>query len=340
LAKKNVPVIVFIDEIDALGRKRSQDGETSSSEKDATLNELLVQLDGFKTETGVFVMGATNRLDLLDKALIRPGRIDKRIFINLPDESTRLQIIKMYLKGKPYNTETIDISELVQMTNGYSCAELENILNEAMLFAIRNRQTQIEWEDLQNVMDKMSVGWQPTKTLMTEETIEKIAIHEMGHAIVGFLSKSHSKLTKVVINPHSPTSPGYTMFEPSSHVIHSKESLFEHVMILLAGRLAEEEFFGVSSSTTGARDDLEKALELAKQMIEDYGMGDTLIYPKMSEKYVEKMDEQVFLLVEEAKQKTKDIIDKNKIYIQIGANILKTNKKLTFKELEAIFENK
>jgi cell division protease FtsH len=200
LARDNSPCVIFIDEIDAIGRKRSSDSESSSSERDNTLNELLINLDGFKTNHGLFLIGATNRIDLLDPALLRPGRIDKKIFIGLPDSNTRESIISIHLEGKPYNYHTINIKDLVDFTAGLSGAQIENLLNEAMLNALRDNRTVMEYLDIDLVMNKMMVGWQPNQHQFTPDILDRIAIHEMGHAIVGYFSKHHSKVSKVIIN--------------------------------------------------------------------------------------------------------------------------------------------
>jgi len=326
LAKDCVPCIIFIDEIDALGRKRSNDGETSGNERDNTLNELLVALDGFKNTTGVFVIGATNRADLLDPALMRPGRIDKRIFIGNPDTSTRRSILNIHSKGKPHDQSVI-FDEIVDTTNGLSGAQIENLLNEAMLNALRNDKQQYSIDDVDEVLNKMMVGWQPNEHQYTTDIIDQIAIHELGHAVVGLLSKHHSKMTKVVINLSSPKNPAYTIFEGSSNNILTREALFEHLMILLAGRIAEEVFYGVSVST-GAINDFEEALKLAERMVCYYGMGKKLIYPSMSEKYKEMIDTEVSTVIHEAYGYAEFILRNSKDLITEGAEILKRDKVL------------
>lgn len=339
LAKKNAPCIVFIDEIDAIGRARSNDGESSNNERDSTLNELLVSLDGFKTETGVFLMGATNRVDLLDPALIRPGRIDKRIYIGPPDSITREAIISIHLKGKPYDANSIKIKDLVDLTAGLSGAQIENLLNEAMLNALRYNRVQMEYSDIDGIINKIMVGWQPTEHQFSTDIIERICIHEMGHAIVGFLSKHHSKVSKVVINLSAPTSPGYTMFETSTSIIYTRESLFEHLMILLAGRIAEEVFYDVSV-TTGAINDFEEAFKLAEKMIIYYGMGNNLIYPSSSDKYKEKIDNEVVALINDAYRMAQVIVKNTKDLIKECAVILKSEKLLKIDELTKIIDEK
>jgi len=326
LAKDNVPCIIFIDEMDALGRKRSGDGETSGNERDNTLNELLVALDGFKNTSGVFVIGATNRADLLDSALMRPGRIDKRIFIGNPDTSTRRAILNIHSRGKPHD-ETVLFDSIVEVTNGLSGAQIENLINEAMLNALRNNRNKYTIDDVDEVLNKMMVGWQPNEHQYSTDIIDQIAIHELGHAVVGLLSKHHSKMTKVVINLSSPKNPAYTIFEGSSNNILTREALFEHLMILLAGRIAEEVFYGVSVST-GAINDFEEALKLAERMVCYYGMGKKIIYPSMSEKYKEMIDTEVSTIINDAYGYAEFIVRNSKDLITEGAEILKTDKVL------------
>jgi ATP-dependent metalloprotease FtsH len=338
LAKENIPCIIFVDEIDALGRKRSSDGESSSNERDNTLNALLVELDGFKNNTGIFLAAATNRIDLLDNALIRPGRIDKKIHIGLPDITTRSEIIKIHINGKPYD-ESVVLNEIVEITEGLSGAQIENLLNEAMLNALRLNKTVFNYSDFDLVMNKMLVGWQPTEHQFTSDIIDHIAIHEMGHAIVGILSKHHSKMSKVVINLSSPRSPGYTIFEKSLSNIYTREALFEHLMILLAGRIAEEVFYGVSV-TTGAINDFEEALKLAEKMIIYYGMGKNVIYPNNSEKYKEMIDTDVIELINDAYKLSLMIMEHCKDLIFETSEILKRDKLLKAETLNKIITEK
>jgi len=338
LARKNRPCVVFIDEIDAVGRKRSGDGEGSTSERDNTLNELLIGLDGFVSSSGVFLIGATNRADLLDPALIRPGRIDKRIFIGLPDAKTREAILGIHLRGKPYDAAAIRLEDLVELTVGLSGAQIENVLNEAMLYALRQNRSQMQMEDIDMVLSKMLLGWQPTEHQLTEDMVDRIAVHEMGHAIVGFLSKHHAKVTKVSINLSSPNAPGSTIFEGTTTTIYTKESLFEHLMILLAGRVAEEELYGVST-TTGASMDFDQAYQLAKRMVMDYGMGrGPVIYPQGSDRYKELVDDEVFHLINSAHELTKSVVNEYRNCVRIGADFLKKERILKGDRLKVIME--
>ena len=338
LAKENIPCIIFIDEIDAVGRKRSTEGELSASERDSTLNELLVALDGFKTSNGIFLIGATNRADLLDPALIRPGRIDKRIFIGNPDEKTRKAILDIHLKGKPVE-KNIMKDEIIEQCNGLSGAQIENLVNEAMLNALKQNREAISSVDIEEILNKMMVGWQPNEHQFTTDIIDHIAIHELGHAVVGLLSKHHSKMTKVIINLSAPKSPAYTVFENTHSNILTREALFEHLMILLAGRIAEEVFYDVSV-TTGAINDFEEALKLAEKMIVYYGMGKQVIYPSMSEKYKEMIDIEVAGLINDAYGYAEFLIRNSKEFIYEGAEILKKDKLVKAEDLIALMNEK
>ena len=338
LAQDNIPCVIFLDEIDAIGRKRSTESDSSNAERDSTLNQLLVNMDGFQSKAGIFIIGATNRADLLDPALIRPGRIDKRVFIGLPDEKTREAILRIHIKGKPHDA-SVKIADLVEITMGLSGAQLENLLNEAMLYAIRDDRFVFTQTDIETVMNRIMVGWQPTEHKFTETMMEKIAIHEMGHAIVGLLAKHHAKMTKVVINLSSPQTPGYTVFEGSTTSLYTRESLFEHLMILLAGRIAEEVFYNVSV-TTGAINDFEEALKLAQKMVIYYGMGNNLIYPSLSEKYKEKIDQEVIHLIQNAYSISNFIVKNCKEVIRECAEILTRDKILKAEALLELVQTK
>jgi cell division protease FtsH len=338
LAEENIPCIIFIDEIDAIGRKRSGDSESSSSERDNTLNQLLVNMDGFSTVPGIFVVGATNRADLLDPALLRPGRIDKRVYIGLPDSKTRDAILNIHIKGKPHDSSIV-LSDLVDLTMGLSGSQIENVLNEAMLYAIRNDRFIFTIQDVDVVMNRILAGWQPTDHQFTSNMIEQIAIHEMGHAIVGLLAKHHSKMTKIVINLSSPQSPGYTIFEGTVSSLYTRDALFEHLMILLAGRIAEEVFYNISV-TTGAINDFEEALKLSEKMILYYGMGKNLIYPSNSEKYKEMIDNEVIHLIHDAYRISHFIVRNCKSVIRECADLLQKDKILRAEEMMEIIQLK
>jgi len=339
MASENVPCIVFIDEIDALGRKRSSD-DSSNSEKDQTLNELLVRLDGFKDSEGVFVIGATNRFDLLDSALVRPGRMDKNIYIGNPDSETRKAIITIHSEGKPMYRD-ISIDDLVETTGGFSGAQIENLLNEAMLCALRDDREMITKNDLEYILNRIYAGWQTKESKYSDDIIERITMHEIGHAIVGFLSQDHSKLSKIVLNLWSPKTPGYTIFENNDEDsnIYTKNGLFTHLMVLLAGRIAEEVFFGYSV-TTGARQDLEQAYSLAKNMILNYGMGKQNIYPDMSDQSKYLIDQEVSKMLLMANDAARAIILNVKNLMVDSAEILKRDKILKPEQIVEIIDSK
>jgi cell division protease FtsH len=338
LALRNQPCVIFIDEIDAMGRKRSGDGETSGSERDSTLNELLVQMDGFTTSNGIFIVGATNRADLLDPALVRPGRMDKRIFIGAPDSVTRRAILDIHLQGKPTNHATVRVPDLVEVTAGLSCAQIENLLNEAMLYALRHDRTVMNISDVDMVMNRMMVGWQPTEHQFSADLIDRIAVHEMGHVVMGMMSKHHANVSKVTINLYSPHSPGYTVFQPSTTHIYMREALLEHLMILLSGRIAEEVVYNVSV-TTGAINDFEEALKLAEKMVVYYGMGTNIIYPSNSDKYKQIIDEEVSGLLNDAYLCAEVAIRQSKPFILAAAEKLKQERVLHADDLWVMLQD-
>ncbi len=337
LADANKPCIIFIDEVDAIGRKRSGDGESSNAERDNTLNELLVKLDGYKKSNGIFLICATNRIDLLDPALLRPGRIDKKIYIEQPDAKTRREIISIHLTGKPVETK-IDYEYLVEITSGMSGAEIENLFNEAMLNALRENREMITSYDLENIMSKSMVGWKETENIFSHDMIKRIAVHEIGHAVSGFLSKHHSKLSRVYLNSWSPNNPGYTIFESNEidSNIFTKERLFSHLVVLLSGRNAEKIFFG-ESVTTGASKDFQQAYQLAEDMIIKYGMGSTNIVTFTSDKSKELIDKEIDQLIHDADNKSLEILNKCKELIDTLSNRLIDTNKLDRNSIEIAF---
>ena len=326
MAQQNVPCIIFIDEMDAIGRQRSDDEGASNSERDQTLNQLLVSLDGFKDSEGIFVIGATNRVDLLDSALRRPGRMDKNVYLGNPDKETRESVLKIHANGKPIDI-SVSMQDLVDMTSGFSCAQIENLLNEAMLKALREDREIIQKDDLDNILNRIFTGWQNKENKYSDDIIDRIVVHELGHAIVGFLSVDHAKLSKIVLNLLSPKTPGYTLFENSDEDsnIYTKNGLFTHLMVLLAGRIAEEVIFGFSV-TTGARQDLEQAFGLAKNMIVNYGMGKQNIYPDMSDHSKYLIDQEVNKILMMANDHARIMILKAKPVILQISELLRDEK--------------
>jgi cell division protease FtsH len=274
----------------------------------------------------------------LDPALIRPGRIDKRIHIGYPDANTRKAILKIHTRGKPCDI-SVNIDDLVEITAGMSGAQIENLVNEALLNALRENREYFTNGDIEIIMNKILAGWQPIDHQFNDGIIHQIAIHEMGHSIVGLLSKHHSKMRKVIINLSSPTSPAYTVFEASTTSISTREALFEHLMILLAGRIAEEIFFEASVST-GAINDFEEALKLAERMIIYYGMGKQVIYPSRSEKYKEIIDVEIAELLNSAYGYAEFILKQSKELILEGAEMLKRDKLINANTLVDLMNQK
>jgi cell division protease FtsH len=329
LATKNVPCIIFIDEIDALCRKRSSE-ETSRQEHDSTLNELLVNMDGFKSKPGIFIIGATNRIDLLDTAMTRPGRIDKKIYVGNPDETTRKEILRIHTKGKPMDNR-ISMDDLLQMTQGYSGAQIENFLNEAMLYALRDNRKEMSRLDLEQMATRTLTGFQAVETKVTPEQLYQVAIHEMGHAFTAILS-GYKKVMKVSIHLWSPKSLGFTLFETPETTMLTKESLMVELMVLLGGRVAEDLFFGDKIST-GASHDIEQTKKLAEQMVVNWGMGDRIIYPSGSEFYRKILEQEMDELIQQAYAKTKLLLGEKTLLMQEMAEKLVETREIKGDEL-------
>ena len=332
LAKENVPCIIFMDEIDAIGRKRS--GDESKQDHDSTLNELLVNLDGFKSTNGIFIMGATNRIDLLDDALIRPGRVDKKIFVGNPDKKTREAIIQIHIKGKPHN---MNVNQLVDLTNGYSGAQIENLLNEAMLYALRQNREMMTISDIELTSNRILVGFQSTDNIVTPEILAQVATHEMGHALVGMFTK-YKKLIKVTINLSSPTSLGFTLFEPNETQLITRQNMIHEIMTLLGGRVAEELLF--HTLTTGASHDFSQAKKMAERMILDYGMGKKTIIPHGSEKYKEILDNEIDDIIIESYYATKSLLQKMEPLLKDCSEILVKEQSLKEEDIQNKIKNK
>ena len=340
LASKNKPCIIFIDEIDAVARTRGNDAVSSNSEKDQTLNQLLIELDGYKSSDGIFIIGATNRVDLLDKALLRPGRIDKNIFIGNPDSETRQEIIKIHKDKKPLDS-SIDLDYIIELSGGMSGAQIENLLNEAMLNALRENREAITKDDLEYIANRIIAGWQATENKFSDNMIDRIIVHEMGHALVGLFSEEHSKLVKVTLNLWSPKTPGYTLFENNDENanIYTKNGLLAHLMVLLGGRVAEEIFYGYSV-TTGAQKDLEQAYNLAKNMVIHYGMGKKNIYPDLSDKSKYLIDQEINNLLVQAYDNSCLILNNSKELIVDCSYLLKKDNILKPEDIKKFIDEK
>jgi cell division protease FtsH len=274
-AKKNAPCIIFIDEIDAVGRRRGSGMGGGHDEREQTLNQILVEMDGFEQGQNVIVLAATNRADVLDPALLRPGRFDRRVSIDLPDRKAREAILKVHFKDKPVSKD-VDLDSLAAKTAGSSGADLANIANEAAILAARHNRKVIDNEDVVSAFEKVAIGPERKSKVMSEKDKELTAYHEAGHAVVGHVMPDSDMVHKVTIIPRGPTG-GVTWFIPPED--KSYHSIIEYKDVLarmLGGRIAEELIYGHDRVTTGAGSDLQKAAELARDMVVNQGMGKKL----------------------------------------------------------------
>ncbi len=274
-AKKNAPCIIFIDEIDAVGRHRGAGLGGGHDEREQTLNQLLVEMDGFEGTEGIIVIAATNRPDVLDPALLRPGRFDRQVVVGLPDVRGREQILKVHMKRVPMAAD-VEVSYLARGTPGFSGADLANLVNEAALFAARKNKRVVEMEDFEKAKDKILMGAERRSMVMSEEEKRLTAYHEAGHAIVGRLVPDHDPVYKVSIMPRG-RALGITMFLPErDQYSASMEKLESQISSLFGGRIAEELVFGRKKVTTGAQNDIERATNLARNMVTRWGLSERL----------------------------------------------------------------
>jgi cell division protease FtsH len=272
-AKANRPALIFIDEIDAVGRQRGAGLGGGHDEREQTLNQLLVEMDGFDPNSGVILIAATNRPDVLDPALLRPGRFDRRVTVDTPDQSGRLQILKVHSKDKPM-ADDVQLETLAKRTPGFSGADLANLVNEAALFAARKEKTQIEMEDFAEAIERVIAGPQRKSRLLSDKDKETVAYHELGHAIVGYLLPEADPVHKVSILPRG-MALGYTLSLPDEDkFLHRKTELLAEITVLLGGGVAEEIVY--NEVGTGRQNDLERASDIARRMVMEFGMSDVL----------------------------------------------------------------
>lgn len=288
-AKKHQPCIIFIDEIDAVGRQRGAGMGGGHDEREQTLNQLLVEMDGFDENTNIIVIAATNRPDILDNALLRPGRFDRQIVVHRPDILGREQILNVHAKNKPL-ADNVDLKVLAKRTPGFTGADLQNLLNEAALLAARSNKEKIEMPDLEEAIDKVIAGPEKKSRIISDEEKENTAYHEVGHALLAKLLKNTDPLHKVSIIPRG-MALGVTMTLPEKdHLTLKKSQLLDRITMLLGGRVAEEIIYGPDSITTGAQNDLEKVTSTARNMVTTYGMSF-----KMGNMAYGKSEEHVFM---------------------------------------------
>ena len=324
LANEHKPCIIFIDEIDAIGSKRN---EHTHDERSSTLNQLLTSMDGFKDNSQIFFLFSTNRADILDPALVRPGRIDKKIYVGNPDEITRSNIIHIHLKNKPHN---LDHQSLIDQTDGLSGAQIANIFNEGMLVALRNKREILTEDDVNIALNRIVGGYSLSKHTFTSQEVLQIAIHEMGHVFASLFCKNSAPFTRVIINLDSPTTPGYTLFAPKKGAT-TQSQLHERLIVLLGGRIAEE-ILCKNTVTIGAKSDLERVYDLAQSIL-SYGFGPKVVMPESSEKHKSEFDDCISIIINEAYEKTYQIINSNKDKILFYAKILVEKKELKFEDI-------
>ena len=271
-AKQAAPSIVFVDELDAVGRQRGAGLGGGNDEREQTLNQILVEMDGFDNETNVIVMAATNRADVLDPALMRPGRFDRKVFVDLPDIKGREAILDVHARGKPISPE-VAFSDIARLTAGFSGADLENLINEAAIFAARRDLKSIGRLEFQDAFDRIVMGPERKSRVMSQSDKETIAYHEAGHAVVSYNLKQTDPIQKITIVPRGQAG-GYVMPLPEDRFVHSREYFEDQITMTLGGRAAEETFF--ERITTGAANDLQQATRLARAMVMQYGMSEAL----------------------------------------------------------------
>ena len=338
-AKKNAPAIIFIDEIDAVGRKRGSGMGGGHDEREQTLNQILVEMDGFETGTNVIVLAATNRADVLDPALLRPGRFDRRTNIMLPERKDREAILKLHFKKKPVEDD-VNIDKLAAKTAGSSGADLANIANEAAIIAARRSAKKISNNDLTEAFEKVAIGPERKSKVMNEKEKQLTAYHEAGHAIVGHVLPDSDPVHKVTIIPRGGTG-GVTWFLPPEDKSYTSVYEFKDILArAMGGRIAEKLIYGDDGITTGAGSDLRKATEIARDMVIEQGMGSKLrdqvfhednggmVFDKItherpySDATAEQIDQEVKGLIQEAARRAEEVLQANRDKLDALAKVL------------------
>ena len=353
-AKANSPCIIFIDEIDAVGRQRGAGLGGGHDEREQTLNQLLVEMDGFATHESIIVMAATNRPDILDPALLRPGRFDRQIVVGSPDVKAREDILKLHAKNKPF-VEGIDFKVIAKNTAGFSGADLENMINEAALLAARKNKTKIDLDDVEAAMVKVMMGPEKKSKVITEKEKKLTAYHEAGHAVVARFLPNHDDIHEISIIPRGMAG-GYTMYRPTEDKSYvSKAEMKEQIVSLLGGRMAEKLI--LDDISTGASNDIERATKIAKQMVMKYGMSDVMgpiMYgtsqeevflgrdmtthsKDYSEQTAAEIDKEVKAIIMNAYKSAENILKDNVDKLHAVAKVLIEKEKITGEEFDAIF---
>ena len=353
-AKRNAPCIIFIDEIDAVGRQRGAGIGGGHDEREQTLNQMLVEMDGFSANEGVIVLAATNRPDVLDKALLRPGRFDRQIVVPPPDVKAREQILAVHSKKKTF-AEDVDMKLIAKNTSGFVGADLENLLNEAALLAARQDHTAIEQKDIEDAMVKVTMGPEKRTRVRSDKEKRLVAYHEAGHAVVSKFLSTQDPVHEISIIPRGMAG-GYTMYRPSEDKSFiSKTEMEEQIISLLGGRVAEE--IVIKDISTGASNDIERATAIAKSMITKYGMNErlgTVTYGSESQEvflgrdlaqektYSEEtaaiIDEEIKKIISTSYQRAKELLEQNMDKLDAVATVLIEKEKITEEEFNQVFD--
>ena len=354
-AKANAPCIVFIDEIDAVGRQRGAGLGGGNDEREQTLNQLLTEMDGFEGNTGIIIVAATNRPDVLDAALLRPGRFDRQVVVDRPDFAGRLEILGVHARGKTLSKD-VDLEKIARRTPGFTGADLSNLLNEAAILAARRNLTEISMDEINDAVDRVLVGPEKKDRVMSEKRKELVAYHEAGHALVGALMPDYDAIQKVTIIPRGRAG-GLTWFLPTEERMQSRSYLQNQMAVALGGRIAEEIVFGEEEVTTGASSDLQQVASVARQMVMRFGMSEKLgpvalgrsngnmflgrdiaAERDFSEETAATIDDEVGILVADAYRRAKQLLIDNRHVLDRIAKDLIDRETVDAEELQQILE--
>ncbi len=356
-AKANAPCIVFIDEIDAVGRQRGAGLGGGNDEREQTLNQLLTEMDGFEGNNGIIIIAATNRPDVLDSALLRPGRFDRQVVVDRPDYAGRLEILKVHARGKTLAGD-VDLEKIARRTPGFTGADLSNLLNEAAILAARRNLTEISMDEINDAVDRVLAGPEKKDRVMSERRKQLVAYHEAGHALVGALMPDYDPVQKISIIPRGRAG-GLTWFTPSEERmdsgLYSRSYLQNQMAVALGGRIAEEVVFGAEEVTTGASNDLQQVARVARQMVMRFGMSDRLgpvalgrqngnmflgreiaAERDFSEETAAAVDDEVRNLVEQAYRRSKEVLVQNRHILDKLADMLVENETVDAEELQEL----
>jgi len=356
-ARQKAPCIIFIDELDALGKARGIGAVGGHDEREQTLNQLLVEMDGFDPKVGVIIMAATNRPEILDPALLRPGRFDRQILVDRPDKKGREEILKVHLKKVKYAPD-VDVERLAGMTSGMVGADLANVVNEAALLAVRRGKKQVEMQEFEEAVERVVAGLEKKNRVINQKEREIVAHHEVGHALVALCLPGTDPVQKISIIPRGIAALGYTMQVPTEdRFLMNKTELENKIAVLLGGRAAEELIFGDIS--TGAHNDLSRATDIARSMVMEYGMSKNIgqVYlasrrkalfleplnwerGEFSEATMEQVDKEVKQIIDEQYKRALEILKSKMDVLKKGAQLLLEREKLEGSELKALLETK